>query len=255
MLMRRSGVVRVFALMAVILLGSNLAFSIEARDIIAKSEDALRGKTQVMDLEVRIKTPKWERTMRLKSWENRLAKKSFSEIVAPAKDAGNRFLLINKQMRHYVPKLQKVIKLSASMMLQSWMGSDFSNDDILKESSILKDYYHTLAGQDTVAGFECYRVILHPKPKAAVVWGKIVYYARLADFLPVRQEFYNDHNVLKKVMSFKEFRQMGGRTIPTVYRMRSVKKKNRYTEITVKSVRFNLKIPPKMFSLQNLKRR
>jgi len=237
-----------------ILLGESL-FAISAKEIIRKSEDAVRGRTQIIVFEIKIKTRRWERTLKMTSWEDRFKKKSFSEITAPRKDAGNRFLLLNKNMRHYIPKLQKVVKISPSMMLQSWMGSDFSNDDIVKESSIIEDYNHLIDGKKNIDGFECYRVILKPKPNAPVVWGKIIYYARVKDYLPVKKEFFNEHNVLKKYMTFKNFRKIGGRVIPTVYKMQTVKKKNRYTEMVIKKAKFNVRISKRKFTLQNLKRR
>lgn len=227
----------------------------DATEIIKKSEEAVRGNSQISAVEIIIKTRRWTRKLELKSWENRLEKKSFSEITAPAKDAGNRFLLIDQDMRQYLPKLKKDIKISPSMMLQSWMGSDFTNDDIIKESSITKDYYHTLAGTETVDGQECYKIILKPRPDSAVVWGKIIYYARISDFLPVREEFFNEHEVLKKVMTCSGFKRMHDRVIPTVYKMQTVGKEDRYTMMIIGYVRFNQDIPSSVFTLQNLKRR
>ncbi len=231
------------------------AYGQDATDIIRKSEKAVRGNSMVGIYEITIKTRKWTRTMKMKSWERRTQKKSFSEITSPAKDAGNRFLLIDQDMRQYVPKLQKAIKISPSMMLQSWMGSDFTNDDIVKESSISKDYFHTLAGTENVDGHDCYKIIMKPKPESAVVWGKIIYFARKSDSLPVREEFYNEHGVMKKVMTLGEFRRMHDRVIPTLYKMETVRKKGRYTLMKIKYAKFNLKIPSRVFTLQNLKRR
>lgn len=230
-------------------------YAVDATEIIRKSEEAVRGNSQVALIEIVIKTRRWTRSLEMKSWENRLEKKSFSEITAPEKDAGNRFLLINKDMRQYVPKLKKDIKISPSMMLQSWMGSDFTNDDIIKESSITKDYFHTLEGEGVVEGEQCYKVILKPKPDAAVVWGKIIYYARKSDYLPVREEFYNEHGVMKKVMTCGSFRMMHDRVIPVTYKMETVGKKDRYTQMNIRSVRFNSDIPASVFTLQNLKRK
>lgn len=230
-------------------------YAADATEIIKKSEEAVRGNSQIALIEIIIKTRRWTRTLELKSWENRLEKKSFSEIRAPEKDAGNRFLLIDQEMRQYVPKLKKDIKISPSMMLQSWMGSDFTNDDIIKESSITKDYFHTLDGYETANGEQCYKVILKPKPHAAVVWGKIVYYARQGDCLPVREEFYNEHGVMKKVMTCSGFKKMHDRIIPTTYRMQTVGKDDRYTQMNIRSVRFNDNIPASIFTLQNLKRK
>lgn len=231
------------------------AYALSATEIITESEKAVRGNSQTSTIEITIKTRRWTRTLKLKSWENRLRKQSFSEIYAPAKDAGNRFLLIDRNMWHYVPKLQQTIKISPSMMLQSWMGSDFTNDDIVKESSIVVDYTHRLEGTSTVDGFRCHKIVLSPKPKAAVVWGKIVYYAREKDYLPVREEFYNEHGVLKKVMTCGEFQIMHDRTIPTMYKMVTTGKEDQYTLMKIKEVRFNIAIPARTFSLQNLTRR
>ncbi len=230
-------------------------FAQSATEIITASEKAVRGNTQFSTMEITIKTRRWTRTLTMESWENRLQKKSFTEIIAPAKDAGNRFLLIDKNMWQYVPKLQQTIKISPSMMLQSWMGSDFTNDDIVKESSIVVDYNHRLDGTAVVDGHRCYKLVLDPKPDAAVVWGKIVYYAREKDYLPVREEFYNEHGVLKKVMSCGEFETMHDRVIPTLYKMVTVGKDDQYTLMKIKNARFNAAIPARLFSLQNLTRR
>lgn len=230
-------------------------YAIDATTIIRKSEEAVRGDSQVSTVEIIIKTRKWTRSMVLNGWEVRKTRKSFSEIISPKKDAGNRFLLIEQDMRQYVPRLKKDIKISPSMMLESWMGSDFTNDDIIKESSITKDYFHALDGTETVEGYECYRIILTPRPEADVVWGKIVYYARKSDFLPVREEFYNEHNVMKKVLSCGGFKRMDDRVIPTEYKMQTVGKEDRYTMMIIKKVKFNEKIPDYIFSLQNLKRK
>ncbi len=246
------------ALMAMLFFLSSFPYyslGISASEIIKKSEMALRGNTQVALYEITIKTRRWTRTLRMRSWENRLQKRSFSEIISPKKDAGNRFLLVKDNMKHFIPKLQKVIKISPSMMLQSWMGSDFTNDDIVKESSIHEDYYHELLGNETIDGNPCYKVVLKPKPDSAVVWGKIVYYAREKDYLPVREEFYNEHNVLKKVLTCSDFQKMHDRVIPTVYKMETVKKKNRYTLMKIRETRFNVRIPSRVFTLQNLKGR
>lgn len=246
---------RTICLTILLISAVSTVYGVDATEIIKKSEEAVRGDSMTSSVEIVIKTRRWTRSLKLKSWENRLEKKSFSEITAPEKDAGNRFLLIGQEMRQYNPRLKRDIKISPSMMLQSWMGSDFTNDDIIKESSITTDYFHTLDGMETVDGNKCYKVVLKPKPGAAVVWGKIVYFAREGDYLPVREEFYNEHNVMKKVMTFSEFKMMHNRVIPTTYKMQTVGKDDRYTMMNILYVKFNQHIPASVFTLQNLKRR
>jgi len=230
-------------------------FAITATEIIEKSEQAMQGESQIAIADITIKTRRWTRTMKLKSYLIRKDKKSFSEILSPRKDAGNRFLLIDQNMWHYVPKLQQTIKISPSMMLQSWMGSDFTNDDIVKESSIVTDYTHHLIGNETIDDHECYKLELIPKPDAAVVWGKIIYYARISDYLPVREEFYNEHNELKKHLTLSNFKKMGDRVIPILYKMQTVKKQDRYTLMELETARFDVPIPEAVFTLQYLKKR
>jgi len=226
-------------------------FAISGKEIIEKSEEAVRGRTLVGYYDITVKTRRWTRTMRMKSYQDRGSRKSFAEILSPRKDAGNRFLLIGDNMWHFVPNIQKTVKISPSMMLQSWMGSDFTNDDIVKESSIIKDYTHTIKGTLDVNGHRCYKVELIPRPNAAVVWGKILYYARTGDYLPVKEEFFNEHRVMKKVLTFSSFKNMDGRVIPTVYKMQPLRKR-RYTLMEIRAIRFNAAIPGRIFSLQNL---
>lgn len=248
-------IIRTVSIISLLFSIASSVYAQNATDIIRKSEKAVRGNSMMGVYEITIKTRKWTRTMTMKSWEKRIGKKSFSEITSPARDAGNRFLLTGQQMRQYVPKLQKDIKISPSMMLQSWMGSDFTNDDIVKESSITKDYFHSLNGSEKINKHDCYKIIMKPKPEAAVVWGKIIYFARKSDSLPVREEFYNEHDKLKKVMNMSDFKRMHDRVIPTTYKMETVRKKGRYTLMKIKYAKFNVRIPPRVFTLQNLKRR
>ncbi len=261
--MKKTLLIIIAASIAVPLLHS-MSYALTAVEIIDRAEKAVRGDTQVAMVEITIKNRRWTRTMKMKSWDNRIAKKSFAEILAPKKDAGNRFLMITaeKLMWHYNPDIGKEMKIHPSMMLQSWMGSDFTNDDIVKESSILDDYTHTLDGKKKVDGHECYAITMIPKPNAAVVWGKLLYYARVSDCLPVKQEFYDQHGKLKKVMTLSNFKTMGDRVIPATMKMITLKKRREqgetgeeYTQMDIKDVRFNVKIPNNVFSLQNLKRR
>jgi outer membrane lipoprotein-sorting protein len=241
-----------------------LSYALTAKEIINKAELSVRGDTQIALVEITIKNRRWTRTMKMKSWDNRVGKKSFAEILAPKKDAGNRFLMIEKEklMWHYNPDIGKEMKIHPSMMLQSWMGSDFTNDDIVKESSILDDYTHILDGKKNIDGYECYVITMNPKPDAAVVWGKLMYYARVSDCLPVKQEFYDQHGKLKKVLTCSNFKEMNGRVIPATMRMKTLKKHREegetgeeFTQMDIKDVKFNVTIPNNVFSLQNLKRR
>lgn len=230
-------------------------FAQSAQEIIARSDAAVRGRTQYATASITITTRRWTRTLTLRSWSERSSRRSFAEILSPEKDAGTRFLLMNRNMWQYLPKLQQTVKISPSMMMQSWMGSDLTNDDIVKESSIVADYLPEIIGAETVDGEPCWKIRLIPKPEAAVVWGSIVYLARKSDCLPAREEFYSERGQLKKTMSCGKFRMLHGRMIPTVYRVESSGKNGQFTVMEIVDARFDEPVPEKIFSMQNLQRR
>jgi hypothetical protein len=135
---------------------------ISASEIITKAEVSTRGDTSYALYELTVKSRRGTRTLGIKVFDDRLRKRSMAEVTSPARDAGNRFLTMNDTMWHYVPNLQETVRISASMMLQPWMGSDFTNDDIVKSSSIIRDYTHTLLGREVVNGEQCYKLQLFP---------------------------------------------------------------------------------------------
>ncbi|MGL4369401.1 MAG: outer membrane lipoprotein-sorting protein [Spirochaetota bacterium] len=242
-------------LLIIILTASAELYALTAKEIIVKSDNAVRGATQYAAMTITIKTRRWTRTLVIKSWSERDSKKSFAEILSPEKDAGTRFLLMNKNMWQYLPKLQQTVKISPSMMMQSWMGSDLTNDDIVKESSIINDYTHEIIGTDTIDGILCWKLSLVPKPDAAVVWGRIIYYARQPDCLPVREEFYNERDQLKKTMTCGSVKAVRGRVIPTVYKVESTGKADQYTLMEITDAAFDTPLPGRIFTMQNLQRR
>lgn len=227
---------------------------ISGYEIIKRSEEAVRGDSITGRYEITINTRRWTRTMEMTYTEERKNNRSFAEILAPRKDAGNRFLMIDSEMWHFVPDIGQTIKITPSMMFNSWMGSDFSFDDIVNSTSLLDDYTHKLLGTEKINGMEVYKVELTPKPEAPIVWGRLVYYARTADFLPVKQEFYNQRGVLRQTLTSKDFKTMDGRVIPVIYIMQPADS-DRYTIMEIKNIRFNRAVPDRVFTLQNLTRR
>jgi len=224
-----------------------------AREIIERVERLLWGRTVQGDYEMTITTPRWQRTLGLRVWMER-PKRSFVRILSPAKEAGIGSLRIGAEMWNYVPKVERIIKIPPSMMLQPWMGSDFTNDDLVKESSILDDYTHKVLGASPLDGQSAYQVEAVPKPDAAVVWGRIVYSVRRSDFMPLKQEFYSERGELVRVMTFSEVRALGGRTLPTRWEMRPLAKPGNLTTVVLKDAVFDQPIDDAVFTQRNLQR-
>ncbi len=161
-------------LLAIILLSlPAIAQELTAKEIVDKADKKNRGDTQQGTMEMKIVRPDWERTVEMKSW-SKGDDYFIIYITAPAKDKGQVFLKRKKEIWNWVPTIDRMIKIPPSMMMQSWMGSDFTNDDLVKQSSIVKDYTHTLLEEEVVREQLCYKIELIPHPDAPVVWGKII---------------------------------------------------------------------------------
>jgi len=225
----------------------------DGRKIVSSIEARLWGHTSEGEYEMTITTPHWSRTLKLRSWMQR-PEKTFVRILSPRKEAGIGSLRIKSEMWNYLPTVERVIKIPPSMMLQPWMGSDFTNDDLVKESSMVDDYVHRIDATETVGGVETYRVISIPRPEAAVVWGKIVYRVRKNDLMPLSQQYFDERGELIKELVFSDTRDMDGRRVPSRWVMKPAQKPGSQTEIRINSLRFDRPIPESTFTLRNLRR-
>jgi outer membrane lipoprotein-sorting protein len=230
---------------------SVVAQSLDARAMIHRTEQELRAKTELGTVSMTVRTPDWGRTLEMNYWGIN-PDKTFIRVIAPAKEAGTSTLRLGSNMWNYLPSVERVIKIPPSLMLQSWMGSDFTNDDLVRESSLEKDYDHKLDGEVTQDGDRCYRVISTPKPDAPVVWGHLVLFVRKQDFLPRREEYYDEKGTLQKVLTFEDFRQMSGRLYPARWKMDSVTKPGHETVLVYSKLIFDRPIPTSVFTQENL---
>jgi outer membrane lipoprotein-sorting protein len=224
------------------------------RDILDRVEKLLWGNTVQGTYLMTITTPRWERTLELRVWMDR-PRRSFVRITSPAKEAGVGSLRIGSEMWNYLPNVERTIKIPPSMMLQPWMGSDFTNDDLVKESSILDDYTHRVTGSVMVQGDAAWQVEALPKADAAVVWGRIVYTVRRSDSMPLKQEFFSERGELARVLTFSDVRRVSDRVMPTRWEMRPTAKPGQSTTIVLKEARFNQPVDDEIFTQRHLQRK
>jgi outer membrane lipoprotein-sorting protein len=235
-------------------LDGSAAAELTARALIRKSQDLLRSQSNVGRYRMQISRPDWQRTILLRSWDERAGKRFFIRILAPRKDKDTTFLKVGGNMWMYLPKLERDIKIPPSMMLSSWMGSDFTNDDLVKMSSVVDDYTHRIIGRQGSGDKEVFTIESLPKPEAAVVWGRLVH--RLtAEGLPLEQEFYDEHGKLVRRLVFEDVKLLGGRRLPTRWIMQPLVKPGRRTIMEIERIEFDVDIPPTVFKRANLSRR
>ena len=223
----------------------------EAKEIISKADAKSRGRYLEQELRMTITRPDWERTLTMKSW-SKGTEYSIILITAPAKEKGQVFLKREKEMWNWVPSIERLIKIPPSMMTQSWMGSDFTNDDLVKESSIVNDYDHSLLGNETIDVSACWKIQLLPKPDAPVVWGKVISWVD-KNFNQRKLEYYDEEGTLVNTMYLSEIKVMNDREIPTRMEMVPAGEKGKKTIVEILSAIYEKPIPDSYFSIQNMK--
>ncbi|THB77609.1 MAG: outer membrane lipoprotein-sorting protein [Desulfobulbaceae bacterium] len=223
----------------------------QSGDIIKRVEDNLNGETAVMDINMVVKTKRAERTMKMTSYSIG-NEKSFIKILYPRKDKGITFLKIDNTMWQYVPRIEKTIKIPASMMLQSWMGSDFSNDDLVKESSISNDYTQKLLSETD----EVFVIELWPKEEAAVVWGKIIMEVSKQYYLPTTVLYYDEDELLIRELVYSDVQPFGERFYPTRWVMtpQEEEKAGHETKMEISNAVFDEPVAESYFTKRALKR-
>lgn len=241
---------RIFLLIS-LLLAQLMAAKLTADEIIARAENLMRGQTAYGEMAMVVKTARWQRTIKMTSWSEG-TKRSFIKITAPVRDQGITFLKLDKEMWQYVPKVERTIKIPPSMMMQSWMGSDFTNDDLVKESSLVEDYTSTIVSENAAS----YWLELLPRPEAPVTWGKLLYQVDKKSFLPERVEFYDEDGILINILVYSAVRQFNDRLFPTKWEMlpQEEEKEGHSTTIIVHKMIFNEPVPGDIFSLRALKK-
>lgn len=223
------------------------------KEILDKVDDLYRSESSFGKMTMTITTAHWTRSLTLEFW-SKGKDKSLIRILAPKKEKGTATLRSGNDIWNYLPKVKRVIKLPSSMMSASWMGSHFTNDDLVKESRMADDYTFELTFEGKRGDQEVIEITCHPKPDAAVVWGKVLLTVRRSDYLPVDLKYYDEDFKLARTTSFSEIAELGKRTLPTVMTVVPEDKPREKTVVRYTDITFNLNLHDGVFSLRNLQR-
>lgn len=236
-----------------LLFTTSLLYTQDAKEIVKKANDLALGKTSQGVNKMILVRPDWTREVSMKIWSKGIDYYMIL-ITAPAREKGQVFLKRKNEMWNWVPSINKIIKIPPSMMAQSWMGSDFTNDDLLKESSIVVDYNQTVIGSDSIEGYDCYKIELIPKPEAAVVWGKVIIWIAKENYYQLKAEYYDEIETLINTQYGTEIEKVGNRNLPTKLTMIPADKEGNQTILKLINMKFDKNIPTSFFSQQNMKK-
>jgi len=224
----------------------------DATEIVDCVDRIMRGESSRGIATMEVSTENWSRAMEMQMWSLG-TDHALVRILSPRKDAGTATLKAGNEIWNYLPRVDRTIKIPASLMSASWMGSHFTNDDLVKESRLIEDYEITLAYEGDRDGVAVWEFDLIPRPEAPVVWGRIAYQVRKNDTMPVYARYYDEDGVLVRTMTFFDYRQLGGRLVPAAMRVVPEDKPGEFTEVRYSELEFDVDLDEEYFSLRRLR--
>ncbi len=225
---------------------------LDARELVRRANDLARGLNSYSTASMQIVRPDWTREMAMKSWS--LGTDYYLILItAPARDKGQVFLKRENDMWNWVPRVQRSVKIPPSMMNQSWMGSDFTNNDLVRVDSLVIDYTQEIVGQETVEGHDTYQIELMPLPEAPVVWGRVVLWIAKTEYFMLRAEYYDEDGELINRLTASDVKLMDDREIPTRMVMEDAKKPGHQTIMVTETADFHIDVDEAFFSQQRMR--
>ncbi len=222
------------------------------KQIVLNSVNLMNGKSNQSEATMTIVRPKWTRSISMKTWSMG-NDYSMILITEPAQDKGQVFLKRINEMWNWLPSISRIIRIPPSMMGQSWMGSDFTNNDVVKRNSLVNDYDQTMIGSDTIENYDTYKIQLIPKPDAAVIWGKVILHIAKKEYYLLKAEYYDENGKLINLETQTDIKQFGDRKLPSKLTIAPVNEKGKKTTLEFKTMNFNVNIKEDFFSQQNMK--
>lgn len=231
----------------------NVSYGQTADEIVKKADTKFRGKSSFSEITINIIRPKWSKEMKMKGW-SKGSDYSVSVITSPAKEKGTVFLMREKEVWNYLPTIDRTVKFPPSMMLQNWMGTDLTNDDLVKQSSLVTDYDKKIVGEEDKEGYTCWEIELTPKSDAAVVWGKIIIWIDQKEFMQMQTDFYDEDMFLVNQMIGSDVKTFDGKLLPSKLTVIPKDKPGQSTIITYDEWKFDIDIPDVYFTTNYMKR-
>jgi len=222
-------------------------------EIVRIADEKFNGeKSGYSVMAMTIVRPSWECTVEFRSWSLG-TDYALTLITAPAREKGQSFLKRSNEMWSWNPSINRLIKLPPSMMSQGWMGSDYTNDDILRESSAVNDYTHQLEGEESVGDRACYKIKLEAKPDAGIIWGQQVWWIDKKDYIIMKAELFDEDGYLVRTEIASDLKVFDGRLVPSVIELIPAEKEGNRTIVKISEMKFNIEVEESFFSQQNMK--
>jgi outer membrane lipoprotein-sorting protein len=220
--------------------------------VVEHFEDLYRSSSSIAEAELIITKPRKTKNLELKLWTEG-EEKALIVIQAPVREKGTATLKIDDNLWNYFPKINRTVRIPPSMMLSSWMGSDFTNDDLVRDSSYRDDYEYELAGESQSP--PGWLIRFNAKPDIVGLWNRFDVVMSEDGMLPLKAEYFDRNDELARTITWSAVKEFDGRQIPAHMTLVPVDKEGHKTELIYSNIEFDVDLPRDTFSLSNLERK
>ncbi len=227
------------------------AENLDPEKILDNVDDLYRSNASHGIITLSVITVNWQRTLTLEQW-SKDEDKSLIKVLKPKKEKGLATLRVDKNVWNYMPKVKRVVKIPSSMMSSSWMGSHFTNDDLVKQSRMAEDYTFSITFEGMQDDEEIVEITCIPNKEAAVVWGKVEVIVYADDSIPLRMIYYDEDLLLSRTLEFTNIQKMDEKMIPTLMSMIPADEPGESTTVKWEEIQFDVAIDDEFFSLRKL---
>jgi outer membrane lipoprotein-sorting protein len=213
-------------------------------------DDLYRSKSSIARIQIDVTSTRSTRSMRLRAW-TRGEDHVLVLIEAPPREAGTATLRVGNNLWNYLPRIARTIRVPPAAMLGSWMGTDFTNDDLVKESSLRKDFTARIERRSEAP--PGWWLTLDVKPGVVGRWARIDVLVS-DERLPVEERHYDRKGRLARTMRFDDVMVLGGRRLPAHIALVPADTAGQRTDMRYLDVQFDTPLPDDTFSLSRLER-
>ena len=243
--------IKVFIVFIVFFTNCVRASNLNIEKILDSVDDLYRSDASYAILTLSVTTVNWQRTLTLEQW-SKGEDKSLIKVLKPKKEKGLATLRVDKNVWNYMPKVKRVVKIPSSMMSSSWMGSHFTNDDLVRQSRMADEYSFSITFEGIREGNKIIEITCIPYSDAAVVWGKVEVIVYRNNYIPLRMIYYDEDLLVSRTLEFKNIKMMNGKMIPTQMNMIPADEPDESTNVRWEEIQFGIAIDNEFFSLRKL---
>lgn len=222
-----------------------------AREVMDKLDDLYRAKSSHAKMTMTVQKPRNKRTLTIETW-TKGDEYALAVIRKPQREAGTATLRKPEGLWNYAPRADRLIRIPSGLLSDNWMGSHFTNDDLMRETNYEKDYKGSLSKAE-YEGQPAYELTLEPKPEAPVVYSKLTFYVTRDKWLPLATEYYDEGDVVR-TMTFSRIKKIGDQKLPTTLTLKPADTDDEMTRLTYEKLEFDVDVPTKKFSKRGLRR-